>query len=96
MMLFLLLDITASLLYIGLADRERTIPFLPSKPFVFRECFVNPFRRVRLHFPKHVRYGHTRVNRGQQMNMVGRPAGSEELPVLLLKYAAHIVVESRP
>jgi len=30
------------------------------------------------------------------MNMVGRPAGSEELPVLVLKYAADIIVEARP
>ena len=29
------------------------------------------------------------------MNMVGRPAGSEKMPVLLLEYAAHIVVEAR-
>ena len=96
MMLFLLFDITANLLYIGLAHREGTIPFLPGKPFVLKKCFVNPFRRIRLHFPKHVRHGHTGVNRGQQMNMVGCAAGSEELPVLVLEDAADIVVEARP
>ncbi len=95
-MLFLLFDITANLLYIGLAHRESAIPFLPSEPFVFRERLVNPFRRIPLHFPKHVRYGHTGVNRGQQMNMVGCAADSEELPVLILEDAANIVVEARP
>ncbi len=95
-MLFLLLDITTNLFYIGLAHRETTVPFLPSELFVFSECFVNPFRRIRLHFAKHVRYGHAGVNGGQQMNMVGRPASGEELSVLVLEYAADIVVEARP
>ncbi len=61
---------------------------------LLRKCLMNPFRRIRLHFSKHVRHGHGGVNAGQQMNMVGCAAGGEQLPVLVLEDAAHIVVEA--